>query len=68
MFKDQSLTNEEWAIICTINQEPKYRFLKEELTMAKKMEARGLLQFIGNKMFSVTKRGQEIYKRGVTNG
>lgn len=66
MPKDQSLTNDEWVIICTIRQEPKYRFLQEELTQAKKLEQRGLIQSIGNKMFSVTKLGEEIYKRGVT--
>jgi len=68
MPKDQSLTNDEWAIICTIRQEPKYRFLQEELTRAKKLEQRGLIQSIGNKMFSVTKLGEEIYSKGVTNG
>ena len=68
MPKDQSLTNDEWAIICTIRQEPKYRFLQEELARAKKLEQRGLIQSIGNKMFSVTKLGEEIYSKGVTNG
>lgn len=65
MPKDQSLTNDEWAIICTIRQEPKYRFLQDELTRAKKLEQRGLIQSIGNKMFSVTKLGEEIYSKGV---
>ena len=68
MPKDQSLTNDEWAIICTIHQEPKYRFLQEELARAKKLEQRGLIQSIGNKMFSVTKLGEEFYNKGVTNG
>ena len=65
MPKDQSLTNDEWAIICTIRQEPKYRFLQDELTRAKKLEQRELIQSIGNKMFSVTKLGEEIYSKGV---
>lgn len=68
MAKNQTLTNDEWSIICTIRQEPKYRFLQEELARAKKMEQRGLIQSIGNKMFSVTKLGEELYKLGVTNG
>lgn len=68
MPKDHTLTNDEWAIICTIHQEPKYRFLREEFTKASKLEQRGLLQSIGNKMFSVTKLGEEIYSKGVTHG
>lgn len=66
MPKNQTLTNDEWVIICTIHQEPKYRFLQEELARAKKLEARRLIQSIGNKMFSVTKLGEEIY--GEANG
>lgn len=61
MSKNRTLTNDEWSIICTIHQEPKYRFLQEELVQAKKLEARGLIQSIGNKRFSVTKLGEEIY-------
>ena len=64
---EQSLIVDEWAIICTIRQEPKYRFLREELTRAKKLEQAGLIQSIGNKMFSVTKLGEELYKRGSSN-
>jgi hypothetical protein len=66
MPKNRTLTNDEWSIICTIHQEPKYRFLQEELAQAKKLEARGLIQSIGNKCFSVTKLGEEIY--GEVNG
>ena len=66
MSKNRTLTNDEWSIICTIRQEPKYRFLQEELAQAKKLEARGLIQSIGNKRFSVTKLGEEIY--GEVNG
>ena len=68
MPKKQTLTNDEWIIICTIRQEPKYRFLQEELNHAKKLEQRGLIQSVGNKMFSVTKLGEELYKLGVTHG
>lgn len=66
MPKNRTLTNDECSIICTIHQEPKYRFLQEELAQAKKLEARGLIQSIGNKRFSVTKLGEEIY--GEANG
>ena len=53
MPKKQTLTYDEWVIICTIRQEPKYRFLQDELTRAKKLEERGILQHIGNKRFSI---------------
>lgn len=65
MPKKQTLTNDEWAIICAIHQDPKYRFLQEELTKAKKLEERGILQHIGNKRFSITKLGEELYEMGV---
>lgn len=65
MPKKQTLTNDERAIICTIHQDPKYRFLQEELTKAKKLEERGILQHIGNKRFSITKLGEELYEMGV---
>lgn len=68
MPKYQTLTNDEWAILCTIHQEPKYRFLQEEFAQAKKLEKRGLLQHVGNKRFSVTKLGEELYELGVTHG
>lgn len=68
MPKNQSLTNDEWVIICTIHQEPKYRFLQEEFARAKKLEQRGLIQSIGNKMFSVTKLGEELYKKANDEG
>lgn len=55
------LSNDEVAVICTIHQEPMYRFVNEEFKMASKMEKDGLLQSVGKKMFSVTKQGEKLY-------
>lgn len=64
MENEQLLNLDEWSIICSIRQEPKYRFLGSELTRAKKLEERGLIQSIGNKMFVVTTRGENLFNKG----
>ena len=56
------LTDTEWAVICTIRQEPNYRFLYNEAKIAKRMEAKGLLKSIGNKRYEVTDKAKALYE------
>lgn len=60
---NQKLSDEEFAIICTIHQEPNYRFIAEERKTACKMVDIGLLMpVIDNKSkFVVTKSGETLY-------
>ncbi len=63
--KLEKLTLEQWAILCTIKQEPKYRFLGNEFKAASTLESHGVLQPIGNRMFSITKFGIELYNKSL---
>jgi|CXWL01.1.fsa_nt_gi hypothetical protein len=62
-MKKQVLTDTEWAVICTIHIEPKYRFQYEEARWAKRMQEKGLLKFIGDKNYKVTARAERLYDR-----
>lgn len=57
-----TLSNDEIVIIYTIHFSPKHKFVGDQLKLAQKMEAEGLLQLIGKKMYSVTKKGETLYK------
>ncbi len=57
----ERLTDLEWAVIAAIHTEPRYRFKYDEATLAKKMESKGFLQSVGNKMYSVTKLGEKTF-------
>jgi len=60
--KDQPLSNDYWAVICTIKQEPNYRFIRNERTMAEKMADLGLLERQDNKRYAITTYGERCYK------
>lgn len=60
--RTRRLTNEESAIICTIHQEPRYRFLGQELRAARRMASAGYLQEGTDKRFTVTAAGEMAYK------
>lgn len=53
--------NNQWAVICTIRQEPEYKFIQNERRMADRMERDGLLRHEGNGRFIVTKAGEREY-------
>lgn len=55
------LTNDESAIICTLHQEPKYRFLGSELRAARRMATAGYLKEGADKHFTVTPAGELAY-------
>lgn len=60
-MSSEIMSDLEWAVIASIHAEPKYRFLYDEAKLAKKMELKGWLQPIGNKMYSVTRKGENAY-------
>ena len=60
-MQSELMTDLEQAVIAAIHTEPKYRFLYDEAKLAKKMEQKGWLQSIGNKMYSVTRKGENAY-------
>ena len=55
------LTSTEWAMICTIHQEPRYQFIYNEAKTARRMEAKGLLKSAGGKRYTVTELGERLY-------
>lgn len=58
------LSDLEFGIICTIHQEPNYRFIAEERKAACKLVDKGLLMpVIDNKSkFIVTESGEALYR------
>lgn len=58
------LSDEEFAIICTIHQEPNYRFIANERKVACKLVDKALLMpVIDNKSkFIVTESGEALYR------
>ena len=59
--KDQPLPNDYWAVMCTIKQEPQYKFVRDEAKLAKKMADAGLLAPCGDKCYSITEHGLKCY-------
>jgi hypothetical protein len=57
------MTPTQWAIICTLHQEPNYRFVSNERQSAERMEKKGWLKSRGNNMFSITRSGEGAYRR-----
>ena len=55
------LSETEWAIICTIKQQPDYVFVYGEGRAAKKMAQHGFLKPLTAKMYAVTKQGEDAY-------
>ena len=59
--EDQPLPGDYWAVICSIKQEPNYKFIRSEAKLAERMAAAGLLQARGNKQYDVTDYGQKCF-------
>ena len=59
--KDRPLPTEYWAVMCSIKQEPQYRFVRDEAKLAKRMTDAGLLAPAGDKRYSITEYGQKCY-------
>lgn len=64
----KSITLMQWAIICTIRQQPDYTFSAHELRNARKMVELGLLTEHENTphWFKVTDLGLELYRKPTT--
>jgi len=63
MSTDRKLTLNEWAIICTVCQEPRYQFAAEELRAARRMAGIGYLRERAERRFTVTRLGAAKYKQ-----
>lgn len=59
--RDRPLPDSYWATMCTIGQEPRYRFVGSELTVAGRMVKAGLLEPKDDRRFTVTQYGQKCY-------
>lgn len=59
--KDRPLPVEYWAVMCSIKQEPNYRFVRDEAKLAKSMAEAGLLAPAGEKRYTITPHGQKCY-------
>lgn len=59
--KDQPLPNDFWAVMCSIKQEPNYRFVRDEAKLAKRMADAGLLAPAEGKRYTITPHGQKCY-------
>jgi len=55
------MTLNEWSTICTIKQEPSYRFVGNEGVVALRMERKCWLRVKGDKTYTVTPLGEGIY-------
>lgn len=60
-LQDQPLPVDYWAVMCSIKQEPDYKFLRSEAKLAERMAAAGLLEPRGNKHYHITDYGQDCY-------
>ncbi|WP_157657792.1 hypothetical protein [Burkholderia ubonensis] len=60
--RDRPLPGSYWATICTIGQEPRYRFAGSELTVAGRMVKAGLLEPKDDRRFTVTPYGKKCYR------
>lgn len=62
---ERRLTDIQWAVICALRAEPKYRFTGEEATWAKNMSRAGLLKKIrGQGRYAVTAIGTKRFETG----
>lgn len=61
-MKDKPLKSIHWAVICTIHQEPKYKFVGSEFRLAERMVKLGLLEPKSKKHYGVTPYGEACYK------
>lgn len=59
--QDQPLPTDYWAVMCTIKQEPEYKFVRDEAKLAERMATAGLLEARGNKHYTITAYGQDCY-------
>jgi hypothetical protein len=59
--KDQPLPTEFWAVMCSIKQEPNYRFVRDEARLAQRMAAAGLLAPAKDKRYTITPHGEKCY-------
>jgi hypothetical protein len=59
--RDQPLPNSYWAILCTIRQVPRYRFLGSEFRLAERMTEAGMLERKDDRRYAVTSYGQRCY-------
>lgn len=61
----KSVTDIQWAVICTLRQQPDYQFAGHELNLARKMVDLGLLSQCTNdqRRFVVTDLGLELYNK-----
>lgn len=50
-----------WAVISAIHTEPEYRFVGDELKLARRMAAAGLLVEKGGGKFAVTAYGESCF-------
>lgn len=58
----------QWAVVCSIRQQPDYRFLGSEKRYALRMVADGLLYARGDghpDQYTVTTKGLRLFKEGV---
>jgi hypothetical protein len=58
------LSENEWVMICTIHQEPNYRFTGAENGFAQRMRRKGLLVSKGNCVYAPTEIGERLYQKG----
>lgn len=59
--KDQPMSTDDWAVICSIKQEPNYQFIRSEKRMAERLADLGLLERKDNKRYAVTAYGERCF-------
>jgi hypothetical protein len=60
-LRDRPLPASYWAILCTIRQVPRYRFLASEYRLAERMTEAGMLERRVDRRYAVTSYGQRCY-------
>lgn len=56
------LSVDEWAVICTLHQEPDYLFRDSEYRLAQRMAGKGLLTEQAKRRFIATELGERSYR------
>ncbi|KVP39739.1 hypothetical protein [Burkholderia ubonensis] len=59
--QDRPMPDSYWATICTLRQEPRYRFVGSELMVARRMVKASLLEPKDDRHFAVTPYGLRCY-------
>lgn len=59
--RDRPLPPSYWAILATIRQTPRYRFLASEYRLAERMTVAGMLERKEDRRYAVTTYGQRCY-------